>query len=120
MAVADDAAAQIPVRAILQLIDCAVSALADDESSIGLACESQARAAQAALQQVVADRTAPPGVQTSPPPGARILNVRDNAASLLAAAERQLAALPADVRNQVPMCAAAIYLRHARRALATP
>ena len=44
----------------------------------------------------------------------------DDAALLLAAAERQLATLPVEARNQLPLCAAATYLRRARRALATP
>jgi hypothetical protein len=116
----DEATAQIQLRAILQLIDRAVSALADDASSIGLACESQARAAQAALQQVVADPPALVGVQTGHATGARILDIHDDAVLLLAAAERQLAALPVEARNQLPVCAGATYLRRARRALATP
>ena len=44
----------------------------------------------------------------------------DDAAYLLAAADRQLAALPAEARNQLPLCAAATYLRRARQALAMP
>ena len=116
---ADEATAQVQLRAILQLIDRAVSALADDESSIGLACENQARAAQAALPQVVVDPPASVGVQTGRTSGARILDIHDDAAWLLAAAERQLAALPAEARNQLPVCAAATYLRRSCRALAT-
>jgi hypothetical protein len=116
----DEATAQVQLRAILQLIDRAVSALVDDESSIAVACESQARAARAALQRVIADRTAPVGVQASGPSGAGMVDLGEDAASLLAAAERQLTALPAEARNQLPVCTAAAYLRRARRALATP
>jgi hypothetical protein len=117
---ADEATAQVHLRVIAQLIDRAVSALVDDESGIALACQSPARAAQEALQQVVADPPARVGVQTSRPPGARMVDLLDNPASLLAAADRQLRALPAEARNQLPVCAAATYLRRARRALATP
>jgi hypothetical protein len=120
MAMPDEATAQVQLRAILQLIDRAVSALANDESSIGLACESQARAAQAALQQVAADPPASVGVQTGRASGARIPDIHDDAVLLLSAAERQLAALPVEARNQLPVCAGATYLRRAGRALATP
>jgi hypothetical protein len=117
---ADEPTAQVHLRAILQLIDRAVSALVEDESSIALACESQARAAQEALQRVLSDRTAPVGVQTGRLPGARLVDPRDDAALLLAAAERRLAVLPVEARNQLPVCATATYLRRAQRALATP
>jgi hypothetical protein len=119
MAMADEATAQVHLRGILQLIDRAVRALVDDESSTAVACESQARAAQEALQRVVADPSTPVAVRTSLP-RARTLDVHDDAVFLLAAAERQLAALPAEARNKLPVCAAATYLRRARRALATP
>ena len=118
MPTGNEATARVQLRGILQLLDRAVSALADDESSIGLACESQARAAQAALQQVVAHPLASVGVRTGGASGARILDIHDDAVLLLAAAERQLAALSVEARNQLPVCAAATYLRRARRALA--
>ena len=117
---AEEATEQVRLRAILELIDRGVRVLADDESSIALACESQARAAQAALQQVVSPQTAPPDSQGSRPPGARLVDSVGDSQLLLVAAERQLAALPAQARNQLPVCAAATYLRRARRALATP
>jgi hypothetical protein len=120
VAMPDEATARVQLRAILQLIDRAVSALADDESSIGLACASQAHAARAALQHVVANPSPLVGGQTGRATGARIRDTHDEVVLLLAAAERQLAAVSAEARNQLPVCAAAAYLRRARQALARP
>jgi len=102
------------VDAIVTLIVQAIDALVDDQSIAALECEVQARAAQQALQSI--------GDYIHPPTGAVANTDEDqgrDAGALLLAAEQQLAQLPPSVRNALAVCAAASYLRRARRALVT-
>jgi len=102
---------------IAALITRALDALDADTSAPAIHCHSQAAAALQAINSVDLDlRThqvakaiaANTGAVDSAEPGA-----------LLAAAEAELIGLPPQLRNQVAVCAAAAYLRRARRALAT-
>ena len=101
---------------IATLIARAVRALDEDPSTQAMNCTIQARAAATVLASFdVCAGAALASAYCSAAEASTITGAEGDPGALLAAAERELVDLPSSVRNEVAICAAAVYLRRSRR-----
>lgn len=115
------AASDRGVPTALDLIADALACMGGESSPRAAYCDTQARAARAALLTVASgpDSRRAGGSEARDDRQRLVPSGRD-AGAFLADAERVVSQLPAHMRNHIAVCAAMAYLRRARRALVVP